>query len=83
MFLEGLLEKQKGKCALSGITLTKISGNGQVTTNASIDRIKAGRAYARDNVRLVCNFVNSFRGNVTDDELRFFCRRIVRHGRKK
>jgi hypothetical protein len=79
-FLTNLLAKQKGKCALSGVDLTKIAGEGVVTTNASIDRINPGRAYTRKNVRLLCNFVNSFRGNVTDAELKWWSSRIVDNG---
>jgi len=76
-FLVELHEKQNGKCALSGVELTKITGKGQITTNASLDRIKAGKAYSKSNVRLVCNFANSFRGNLTDTELAWWCEQIL------
>ena len=79
-FLLNLIKKQNYRCALSGVELTKITGKGVVTTNASIDRIKPGRAYSRKNVRLVCTFVNSFRGNVSDEDLRWWARKIVNNG---
>ena len=75
-----LFNKQKGLCALSGVELTKIVGHGLVQTNASIDRIQPGGPYAPGNVRLTATLVNSFRGNATDEELRWWCQRIVDNG---
>jgi hypothetical protein len=78
--LEKLLLKQKGVCALSGVELTKITGQGVVPTNASIDRIKAGGPYTFDNIRLVCNFVNGFKNTMPDKEFKWWCERIVENG---
>lgn len=75
-----LFEKQGGRCALSGVELTKITGKGPVTTNASIDRIIPGGKYTFSNIRLVCTFVNGFRGNVSDKEFKWWCKRIVNNG---
>ena len=80
--LEMILEKQKGLCALSGVELTRITGRGSVPTNASIDRIKAGGAYTKNNIRLVCSYVNSFRGSLTDEEFRWWCQRVVDNGKQ-
>jgi len=68
---------QGGKCALSGVQLTKIVGQGLISTNASIDRIVAGGEYSPENTRLVCTFVNSLRGNVTDEEFFWWCEQIT------
>lgn len=76
-FLLDLYDKQNGRCALSGVELTRIVGKGHVTTNASIDRIKPGKAYTKKNVRLVCSFVNSFRGDVDDKSFLWWCNKIV------
>jgi len=76
-FLLSLYDKQDGKCALSGVELTRIVGEGQVTTNASIDRIKPGKPYTKTNVRLVCSFVNSFRGSTDDKTFVWWCGRIA------
>ena len=74
--LEELYKKQNGRCVLSGVPLTKIVGHGQVSTNASIDRIRPGKAYTKGNIRLVCSFVNSFRGNLSDSEFKWWCGKI-------
>jgi len=74
-----LFDKQGGKCAISGVKLTKLAGKGQVSTNASIDRIKPGGPYKLNNIRLVCNFINSFRGNLSDSEFFWWCKEIVKN----
>ena len=80
--LKDMLEDQEGLCALSGIPLTKIMGTGNISTNASIDRINAGGPYTKKNIRLVCHYLNSFRGQVSDGEFLFFCRRVTLHNGK-
>lgn len=72
-----IFEKQGGKCAVSGVPLTKITGKGVVPTNASIDRVRAGGKYTKNNIRLVCHFVNTWRGKVTDKELLWWSERIM------
>lgn len=63
--------RQNGKCALSGIPMTWASGQGRpMPTSISLDRIDQKRDYTHDNVRLVCNAINNFRGTMSDDELR-------------
>lgn len=61
--LMGLLEQQSYKCALTGMEMTCIRGQGRVPTNASIDRINAGSPYTIDNIQLVCSNINSWRGD--------------------
>lgn len=75
-----ILEEQNGLCALSGVTLTRITGHGNISTNASIDRINAGGPYTIDNIRLVCSCINSFRGNLNDEEFKFWCKRVANNG---
>jgi hypothetical protein len=81
-FLQELLQKQEGVCAISGVILTCIvaPGAGPNNTNASIDRIvpgSEGGLYEPGNVRLVCNIVNKMRGSMTDEELVYWCQQIV------
>lgn len=53
-----LYDKQGGRCAISGIAMTHIAGQGNVPTNASIDRVDSALGYTIDNVQLVCRFIN-------------------------
>ena len=75
--LKDILDTQQGLCALSGVQLTKITGKGVISTNASIDRIHAGGLYSKQNIRLVCHYLNSFRGHVSEGEFQWWCRRVV------
>ena len=79
-----LLNKQKGKCVLSGTKLTceKVKGK-YVKTNASIDRIIAGGEYNIENVQLVCRAVNSFRHDLTISEFITWCKRVAKNGIRK
>lgn len=76
-YLLYLYKKQDGKCALSGVELTRITGMGSVPTNASIDRIRPDGGYVPGNVRLLCNFVNSFRSNLSDKDFKWWCEKIA------
>ena len=77
LYLLKLLDKQNGRCAISGVELTKITGKGVVPTNVSIDRIRPGKPYVVGNIRLVCTFVNSFRGNLSDKDFIWWIKRIA------
>lgn len=83
-FLLELLEKQNGKCALSGETLTCNLSNGNVCfTNASVDRIIPGGPYSPDNVRLVCRAVNTLRLVHSDTEFVAWCQKVVDYHAKR
>tara|TARA_R110001599_G_scaffold255029_3_gene455163 strand:- start:223 stop:666 length:444 start_codon:yes stop_codon:yes gene_type:complete len=79
-----ILDKQKGKCALSGDKLTckKVRGL-YVKTNASIDRIIAGGEYNVDNIQLVCRAINSFRHNLTVKDFIKWCKKVAKNGVQK
>lgn len=75
-----LLDKQRGKCALSGVELTCVLQKGVVTkTNASIDRIDPKGAYTTDNIQLVCAVLNKFRIDTPLDEFVSWCRKVAKH----
>ena len=76
-----LLDKQNGKCALSGTKLTckKVKGM-NIKTNASIDRIIAGGEYNIGNVQLVCRALNSFRHDLTVREFIRWCKKVAKNG---
>ena len=69
---------QNYKCALSGVELTCIHIRGKVIqTNASIDRINAGKEYNYDNIQIVCRAVNSFRGDMSVNEFINWCTKVA------
>lgn len=77
-----ILEKQEGVCALSGVELTCLLEKGKkFKTNASLDRIKAGLPYTKDNIQLVCTALNSWRRDTDLEEFIWFCKRVAeKHG---
>jgi hypothetical protein len=70
-------ELQDGKCAISGVTMTRLPFGDDEMTNASIDRIDNTRGYCADNVRLVCTIVNYMRHKLNDTELLSWCKANV------
>ena len=78
------LEKQKGRCAISGIELTCLLETGKrFKTNASIDRIEAGGDYSPDNIQLVCSALNSWRADSDLNEFIWFCKQVTEYQEKK
>lgn len=67
-FLREKWNKQGGKCALTGLDMTFISGVGKVYTNVSVDRINGKGIYTKDNIRLTCSGANTARGIMTDEQ---------------
>ena len=89
-FLMELLEKQNYKCALSGEPLTCIAEMNTDKskfrrfhqTNVSVDRIRAGEPYTKDNVQLVCLAVNIGRSNFEINEYIDWCKKVAVHNKK-
>ena len=79
-----ILERQGGKCALTGEIMTCKLERGTLTpTNASLDRINAGGSYEPINVQLVCTVVNKWRGETPINEYIEWCRKVVLYASEK
>jgi hypothetical protein len=74
--LKDMWSSQDGKCAVSGVVMIWAKGNFQ-PTSMSIDRIDPSGGYSKDNVRLVCYQVNTFRGRWSDDQMIGMARAII------
>jgi len=75
-FLKDLYDKQEGLCAVSGVPMTYVCGQGNVDTNISVDRINSGIGYEEDNIQLVCRRVNMMKMDKDIDDLLFWCKSI-------
>ena len=79
--LEDVLElwdKQKGKCALTGLFMTyHKDGSGNRGLNASIDRIDPDIEYLVTNIQLVCSRANTMKHTLKEDELYWWAKNIV------
>lgn len=76
--LEDLMEiynKQKGRCNISG-ELLEIGGPKRPHT-LSLDRINSLEGYTKDNLQLVCWAVNQMKNNLSEDQLKFWCNKII------
>jgi hypothetical protein len=74
--LFSIWNRQRGRCALSGIEMTW--GRGTIlATSMSIDRIEQSRGYHADNLRFLCHNVNAFRGTGTDAEMIAMAKAII------
>lgn len=76
-FLKEMLEKQEGKCAITGIPMTFIRGQGRVSNNISIDRISPKFRYIPENIQLVCAAVNYMKRSLEMNEFLYLCKKIA------
>lgn len=82
-YLLDLYNNQKGLCAISGVPLTNIRGSGRIPTNISIDRIDNNFGYTKKNVQLVCSIVNKMKSEYTEEQLLWWCSKILEKAGKK
>lgn len=75
-FLIQIYNKQQGLCAVSGIAMTHICGQGNVDTNISVDRIDSSLGYEEGNIQLVCRRVNMMKMDKNLEDLLGWCNAI-------
>ena len=71
--------KQDGKCALSGQTMTWLTGQGKVDSNISLDRIDPTLGYEPDNIQLICYRCNIMKHDLCETELFRLVKLINQH----
>ena len=76
--LRELWQRQAGRCAVTGRDLVVLQGM-QHLNSPSVDRIDREKGYTLDNIRLVTYQTNCARLFGTDEQLRSFCRDVLRH----
>ncbi len=75
-----LWNKQKGKCAISGIEMSyQRNKRHHNMNNCSIDRIDSSGTYTIKNIQLVCWIVNRMKGENTKEELINWCKHIIKN----
>jgi len=80
--LKELWDKQKGKCAISGIEMTHKMNSGKIRTNVSLDRIDSSKGYIQGNVQLVCHIINGMKSDLEYNEFLHFCEMITIHNKR-
>ena len=75
--IKKLWQKQRGRCALSGVFMTWQGGEGKQDLNASIDRKDPNKGYIIGNIQLVAQRVNIMKHTLGEGELYWWCKNIV------
>jgi hypothetical protein len=84
-YLEEIYQKQKGKCALSGVDLefkrggTYWGGKWCNPNSCTIDRINSNLGYVRGNVQLVTWEVNATKSHLQNQDFIRLCEHVVSH----
>lgn len=78
-YLAELWEKQKGKCAITGLDMEVKKANKKQNyfKLASLDRIDSDIGYMKDNVQFVCLPINLAKSNKSDIELKNFLIEVI------
>lgn len=67
-FLINLWEKQKHRCAITGIKMTTLKGKGvYFYTNVTVDRINSEKGYLKSNIQLVSSWANTAKSNLDEN----------------
>ena len=73
--IQNLYIEQKGKCAITGIKMTFIAND---KYKISLDRIDSSKGYLKNNVQLLCWWVNRCKSNYSKHDLLVFAHGIIR-----
>lgn len=78
-----LIDKQRGKCALTGVEMTYGRDSDHILNiyNVSVDRIDSNRGYTRDNIQLISVMANKAKSNLPLDHLFSLFSMIAHHTR--
>lgn len=77
-----LYKNQEGKCAISGILLDFKEGHDIYNINPfaiSVDRIDSSMGYLKENIQLVCSWVNFMKSEYSDTDFRLMISKIYKH----
>jgi hypothetical protein len=77
-YLNDLWTSQKGLCNITKIKMNHTILKGKVKNNVSIDRINPELGYVKGNVQLICNIVNVMKSDMSMDDLKYFCKLIIK-----
>jgi hypothetical protein len=76
--LVSLYHQQQGLCYYTGKQMVYNHGKGiQQADSMSLDRLNPLQGYVLENVVLCCNFVNTAKGNLTEQEFYDLCSEIL------
>lgn len=65
-------------CPYLNTELTYVLGQGQLPTNASIDRVDSTKGYVKGNVQIISRLANTMKSNATIDQLVTFSQNVIK-----
>lgn len=69
-FIDRLMERQKDRCALTGIAFNFDTKSHEKHLRPSLDRIDSNGHYEVNNLQVVCRFINQWKGAMPDPDFR-------------
>ncbi len=69
-YIVEVMQKQVGRCALTGLELLMDGEAGDDQLRYSLDRIDSSRHYEWENLQVVCKFVNRWKGAMNNEEFK-------------
>lgn len=69
-FVADLINSQQGLCAISGMPLQYDGAHDDLAMLCSLDRIDSDGHYAKENLQVVCRFINEWKSSEKDEEFR-------------
>lgn len=75
-YIYELMEKQNNRCALTNVKMTWTPNDLVI---ASVDRIDSSKGYSKDNIQIVLRYVNSLKGDMSDDDTKQILEKIINH----
>jgi hypothetical protein len=69
-YITALIEAQEGMCALTELPLEMDEKDGDKELICSLDRIDSNGHYERDNLQVVCRFINRWKSDSDNEEFR-------------
>lgn len=69
-YIQALLNAQEGRCAITGLKMQHFGREDDLQLLCSLDRIDSNGHYERGNLQIVCRFVNKWKSDMKDDEVR-------------
>lgn len=74
-YIQEIYLNQQGKCAITGIKMTFIAND---KYKISLDRIDSKKGYLKNNVQLLCWWVNRCKSNYSKQDLLVFAHGVIR-----
>jgi len=74
-YIQELYIKQQGRCAITDVKMSFIAND---KYKISLDRINSKKGYLKNNVQLLCWWVNRCKSNYSRDDLVIFAKGVLR-----